>query len=163
MRDLAEPGLGLRRWGGDVCAVAVRAMAGEDVACEDGNGEGCDDGCRDVSGVERAGYDLFFHHDRPVFLRPVTPGSSRLESVARPDLGDAGCCPVKGTVFKRCHCTDPVTGKELGKSGPKSTRSDHGGWWYRHDIPPGLTAGGARPVAVLSGQRPRLGKRWRIR
>ena len=48
-----------------------------------------------------------------------------------------GCPPVKGTVFKRCHCTDPVTGRELGKSCPKFTRSDHGGWWYRHDIPPG--------------------------
>lgn len=52
---------------------------------------------------------------------------------------------MKGSVYKRCHCTDPVTKKEFGKSCPKLARSDHGAWWFRHDIPPGPNGQRRRP------------------
>ncbi len=54
---------------------------------------------------------------------------------------------MKGTVYKRCNCTDPVTRKELRKRCPKLSRSDHGSWWAMHDIPPG--PGGRRRRASL--------------
>ncbi|WP_256788570.1 tyrosine recombinase XerC [Frankia sp. AvcI1] len=40
-------------------------------------------------------------------------------------------------IFKRCGCRDPETGSKLNGSCPKLPRSDHGGWWFVHDVPPG--------------------------
>jgi len=62
-------------------------------------------------------------------VRPPEPApSARQDSAGR---------LVKGRVFKRCYCTDPITRKELGKRCPALARSDHGSWWFVHDIPPG--------------------------
>lgn len=42
-----------------------------------------------------------------------------------------------GSTFKRCGCTDPVTGKALGKDCPKLRQRGHGSWTYAIDLPPG--------------------------
>ncbi|CAO5240347.1 site-specific integrase [Frankia sp. AgKG'84/4] len=51
---------------------------------------------------------------------------------------------MNGIVFKRCGCTDPVTGKRLNGTCPKLRRKDgktwspsHGTWYYAVDLPPG--------------------------
>jgi integrase len=48
---------------------------------------------------------------------------------------------VKGRTFKRCTCTDPVSGKALGSTCPKLKRrngtwsSEHGTWFYQAELP----------------------------
>lgn len=44
---------------------------------------------------------------------------------------------MNGTVFKRCHCCDPETKKELGNKCPELEKRGHGTWWARYSIPPG--------------------------
>lgn len=44
---------------------------------------------------------------------------------------------MRGRVFKRCGCRDPETGKKFNSDCPKLPRSDHGSWWFVHDVPPG--------------------------
>ncbi len=53
---------------------------------------------------------------------------------------------MKGSVFKRCGCRDPESGKQFGRRCPKLARSDHGGWWFVHDVPPGQDKRRRRPA-----------------
>jgi integrase len=55
---------------------------------------------------------------------------------------------VEGSVFRRCGCRDPKSGRQLGTQCPKLSRRDHGSWWARHDAP--TATGGGR-------QQPRIG------
>jgi len=49
-------------------------------------------------------------------------------------------------VFKRCSCINPSTGKQYGRRCPKLERSDHGAWWFTHDVPPGADGRRRRPT-----------------
>ncbi|GLZ32112.1 site-specific integrase [Lentzea sp. NBRC 105346] len=40
-----------------------------------------------------------------------------------------------GSTFKRCSCRNPATGRPFGKSCPKLSRSEHGTWGYRIELP----------------------------
>lgn len=57
---------------------------------------------------------------------------------------------MPGSLFKRCHCHDPATGRELGRACPRLRRPDgrwsrdHGIWGYQHELPPTRT-GRRRP------------------
>ena len=57
---------------------------------------------------------------------------------------------MPGSLFKRCHCQHPETGKELGRNCPRLRRPDgrwsrdHGIWGYQHELPPTRT-GARRP------------------
>ena len=57
---------------------------------------------------------------------------------------------MPGSLFKRCHCQDPATGRELGRNCPQLRRPDgrwsrdHGNWGYQHELPPTRT-GTRRP------------------
>jgi integrase len=57
---------------------------------------------------------------------------------------------MPGSLFKRCHCQDPSTGRELGRACPRLRRPDgrwsrdHGIWGYQHELPPTRT-GRRRP------------------
>ena len=57
---------------------------------------------------------------------------------------------MQGSLFKRCHCRNQVTGRELGRACPRLRRSDgrwsreHGIWGYQHELPPART-GRRRP------------------
>jgi integrase len=48
---------------------------------------------------------------------------------------------MKGSTFKRCSCTDPTTGRRLGRSCPKLGRASggwsrsHGLWYWQIDLP----------------------------
>jgi hypothetical protein len=48
---------------------------------------------------------------------------------------------VPGSTFKRCHCRDQATGRQLGQSCPKLRRPDgrwspeHGAWGYQRELP----------------------------
>lgn len=48
---------------------------------------------------------------------------------------------MSGTLFKRCHCQDDTTGRELGRACAKLRRPDgrwardHGIWGYQHELP----------------------------
>ncbi|TFE31044.1 site-specific integrase [Frankia sp. B2] len=51
---------------------------------------------------------------------------------------------MKRTIFKRCGCKDPDTGKPLAghcprlrRKGTNTWRADHGTWYYAVDLPPG--------------------------
>lgn len=44
-------------------------------------------------------------------------------------------------VFKRCGCTDPVSGRQLSRHCPQLSQSDHGGWYYAVQV---TTVGGRR-------------------
>jgi len=44
---------------------------------------------------------------------------------------------VKGSVFKRCGCRGPETGKHYGSRCPKLKGKNHGRWFARYDAPPG--------------------------
>jgi hypothetical protein len=45
------------------------------------------------------------------------------------------------TVFKRCGCTDPVSGRQLAARCPHLPESDHGSWYYAVQV---TTVGGRR-------------------
>lgn len=49
-------------------------------------------------------------------------------------------------MFKRCSCINPSTGKQYGRRCPKLERSDHGTWWFTHDVPPGADGRRRRPT-----------------
>lgn len=44
---------------------------------------------------------------------------------------------MKGSVYKRCTCEDPTTGRLLGRRCPRLKSSKHGTWTYVADLPPG--------------------------
>ena len=50
---------------------------------------------------------------------------------------------ANGSVFRRCSCVDEL-GKELGTACPKRTRTGHGQWCYRIELPADAT-GKRRP------------------
>jgi integrase len=52
---------------------------------------------------------------------------------------------VKGSVFKRCRCRDPETGKDLGADCPRLKRQGHGSWWFRYEAPPGANGRRRQP------------------
>ncbi len=49
---------------------------------------------------------------------------------------------MEGSVFRRCACCDPKTGKKLEAKRPQLKRRDHGAHWARYDEP--VAAGGKR-------------------
>ncbi|WP_241841610.1 site-specific integrase [Pseudofrankia sp. BMG5.36] len=49
-------------------------------------------------------------------------------------------------MYKRCACKNPATGKQYGRSCPLVARSDHGGWWFTHDVPTGQAGKRHRPA-----------------
>ncbi len=57
---------------------------------------------------------------------------------------------MQGSLFKRCHCRNQLTGRELGRGCPRLRRPDgrwsreHGIWGYQHELPPTRT-GRRRP------------------
>ncbi len=63
---------------------------------------------------------------------------------------------MKGSVYKRCGCRDPQSGRKIGRSCPRLDRSDHGAWWFLHDVPPGQdgrrrrTMGGPFPTRGIA-------------
>jgi integrase len=44
---------------------------------------------------------------------------------------------LRGSIFRRCACRDPETGKQLSKSCPKLTQRRHGTWGVRQELPGG--------------------------
>lgn len=44
----------------------------------------------------------------------------------------------QGSMYKRCGCTDPVTGRQLGRRCPRLAGSRHGSWYIRMELPAGL-------------------------
>jgi len=45
----------------------------------------------------------------------------------------------EGSVFRRCGCTDPVTGRQYGTRCPRlAAGSRHGSWYVRLELPTGL-------------------------
>lgn len=42
---------------------------------------------------------------------------------------------MKGSVYKRCSCRDPQTGKPLGAQCPDLRKARHGSWYFRVDMP----------------------------
>ncbi|MDG4799279.1 tyrosine-type recombinase/integrase [Micromonospora sp. WMMD980] len=56
---------------------------------------------------------------------------------------------MRGSVFRRCACRDPQTGKQYGQSCPKLTQRRHGTWGMRQELPP--TADGERRTFRRSG------------
>ncbi len=44
---------------------------------------------------------------------------------------------MKGSTFKRCGCTDPLTGRRLDRHCPKLRGSKHGTWFYVAEMPAG--------------------------
>jgi hypothetical protein len=51
----------------------------------------------------------------------------------------------QGSVYRRCGCTDPVTGRQLGGRCPRLAGSRHGSWYVRLELP-----------AALDGHRRRI-------
>ena len=52
----------------------------------------------------------------------------------------------EGSVFRRCGCTDPVTGRQYGTRCPRlAAGGRHGSWYVRLELPAGL-----------DGHRPRI-------
>jgi hypothetical protein len=45
------------------------------------------------------------------------------------------------TVFKRCRCTDPVSGRQLAARCPHLSESEHGRWYYAVQV---TSVGGRR-------------------
>ncbi|MET8063858.1 tyrosine-type recombinase/integrase [Micromonospora sp. NPDC005313] len=56
---------------------------------------------------------------------------------------------MRGSVFRRCACRDPETGKQYGQSCPKLNQRRHGTWGVRQELPP--DAGGDRRTFRRSG------------
>lgn len=56
---------------------------------------------------------------------------------------------MRGSVFRRCACRDPKTGKQYGQSCPKINQRRHGTWGLRQELPP--SAGGERRTFRRSG------------
>lgn len=50
-----------------------------------------------------------------------------------------------GGVYRRCGCTDPVTGRQLSGRCPKLAEDTHGSWYLRLELP-----------AALDGRRRRI-------
>lgn len=45
----------------------------------------------------------------------------------------------EGSVFRRCGCTDPVTGRQYGPRCPRlAAAGRHGSWYVRLELPAGL-------------------------
>jgi len=44
----------------------------------------------------------------------------------------------QGSVYRRCGCTDPVTGRQLGGRCPQLAGSRHGSWYVRLELPTAL-------------------------
>ena len=45
----------------------------------------------------------------------------------------------EGSVFRRCGCTDPVTGRQYGTRCPRlAAGGRHGSWYVRLELPAGL-------------------------
>jgi hypothetical protein len=42
---------------------------------------------------------------------------------------------MEGSVFRRCGCRNPATGRKYSGTCPKLKRRDHGSWWARYDEP----------------------------
>ena len=42
-----------------------------------------------------------------------------------------------GSVYRRCGCVDPVTGRQLGPQCPRLAGGRHGSWYVRLDLPAG--------------------------
>ncbi|GIJ09166.1 tyrosine-type recombinase/integrase [Micromonospora andamanensis] len=42
---------------------------------------------------------------------------------------------MRGSVFRRCACRDPLTGKQYGQSCPKLNQRRHGTWGVRQELP----------------------------
>ena len=72
----------------------------------------------------------------------------------------------QGSVYRRCGCADPVTGRQLGKRCPRLASGCHGSWYVRLELPAGLDSrrrrirrGGytsrSAAAAVLAGLRAR--------
>jgi integrase len=53
---------------------------------------------------------------------------------------------MRGTVFKRCRCRDPQTGKDLGNKCPLLKRKNHGTWWFRYEAPRGADGQRRQPL-----------------
>lgn len=53
---------------------------------------------------------------------------------------------MKGSVYKRCGCRDPKSGKHLHGKCPRLKQKNHGGWWVRYDAPPSLTGKRRQPM-----------------
>jgi hypothetical protein len=45
---------------------------------------------------------------------------------------------MSGSVFRRCGCTDPTTGKPFWRDCPGLAKTGHGTWVFRVDLGPGL-------------------------
>ncbi|RQW94297.1 site-specific integrase [Micromonospora inaquosa] len=56
---------------------------------------------------------------------------------------------MRGSVFRRCACRDPETGKQYGQSCPKLGQRRHGTWGVRQELPP--DAAGCRRTLRRSG------------
>ena len=56
----------------------------------------------------------------------------------------------EGSVFRRCGCTDPVTGRQYGSRCPRlAAGGRHGSWYVRLELPAGLV-----PVMVHQTRAP---------
>jgi hypothetical protein len=55
-------------------------------------------------------------------------------------------------VFKRCGCTDPISGHQLGRHCPQLPQSDHGSWYYAVQV---TSVGGRRARQRRGGYRTR--------
>ena len=44
----------------------------------------------------------------------------------------------EGSVYRRCGCVDPVTGRQLGGGCPRLAGGRHGSWYVRLELPAGL-------------------------
>ncbi len=76
-----------------------------------------------------------------------------LSAFGRSRSGMPGWWPMRGSVLKRCACRDPQTGKQLGRRCPNLARSDHGAWWFIHDVPPGANGRRRRtPIGPFSSE-----------
>lgn len=62
----------------------------------------------------------------------------------------------QGSVYKRCGCVDPVTGRQLGTRCLRLAGSRHGGWYVAVELPAGWMAGADVSAAAATRRaRPR--------
>ena len=54
-------------------------------------------------------------------------------------MGKVVAMAGEGSVFRRCGCTDPVTGRQYGPACPRlGAGGRHGSWYVRLELPAGL-------------------------
>lgn len=51
---------------------------------------------------------------------------------------------VRGSVYKRCECVDPVNGRKLGRRCLRLSTRGHGCWYFNVELPPGRDGGRRR-------------------